>query len=178
MSEPFLGQIMLMANNYPPRGWHVCDGTLLGIAQNSALFALLGLTYGGDGRSTFGLPDLRSRVPVCAGSGPGLSSYQLGQKGGSETVTLTVQNLAPHTHVGTFQVVGAGGRGVPSPETPTNGDYPYVTQTAPSNPAPPLTSLAGVNTQAAGNGAPFMILPPYLALNYYIALTGIYPSRN
>lgn len=96
--EPFLAEIMLFGGNFAPRGYAFCDGQLLSIAQNSALFSLLGTNYGGDGRTTFGLPDLRGRVPIHAGNGPGLSDYRLGQEGGSETTTLTIQQLPSHNH--------------------------------------------------------------------------------
>jgi microcystin-dependent protein len=96
--EPFIGEIKMFGGNFAPRGFAFCDGQLLSISQNTALFAILGTTYGGDGRTTFGLPDLRGRVPVHAGTGPGLSSYRIGQKGGTETTTITVANLPAHSH--------------------------------------------------------------------------------
>jgi len=97
-SEPFLGEICWIGFNFAPRGWALCDGQLLSISQNDALFSLLGTTYGGDGRTTFGLPDLRGRSPIHVGQGPGLSNYQWGQKGGVETVTLTINQMPSHTH--------------------------------------------------------------------------------
>ena len=99
--EPFIGQIMMFSGNFAPRGWAFCDGQLLAIAQNSALFSIVGTTYGGDGRTTFGLPDLRGRTPVHQGNGPGLPPVSLGQKGGAASTTLIVQNLPAHTHAAT-----------------------------------------------------------------------------
>src|SRR4051812_113885 len=98
MSTPFLGEIRMVGFNFAPRGWALCNGQILSIAQNTALFSILGTTYGGNGQTTFALPDLRGRVPVSAGQGPGLSSYDLGQVTGSENVTLTVQQLPAHSH--------------------------------------------------------------------------------
>ena len=163
-----------MAITYAPRGWHACDGSLLSIPQNSALFSLLGTTYGGNGTQTFALPDLRGRVPVCAGSGPGLSTYVLGQAAGQESTTMTAQNLAPHTHSATLQVTTTG-RGVTT-VPPATGNFLYTTTTA--VPTPPLTALAGVPVGTTGGGVPMPNIQPYLALNYYIALQGLFPSRN
>ncbi|MDE2463523.1 MAG: tail fiber protein, partial [Alphaproteobacteria bacterium] len=98
MAEPFLGEIRIFAGNYAPEGWHFCDGSLLSVSNNDALFALLGTTYGGDGASTFGLPDLRGRVALSMGQGPGLQNYTAGQKAGSEMVTLTIPNIPAHSH--------------------------------------------------------------------------------
>ena len=98
MASPFIGQITLFAGNFAPRGWAFCNGQLLSIAQNTALFSILGTTYGGNGQTTFALPDLRGRVPVHAGQGPGLSNYDLGQQGGAESVTLTTAQMPAHTH--------------------------------------------------------------------------------
>ena len=165
-----------MAITYAPRGWHACDGSLLSISSNSALFALLGTTYGGNGQTNFALPDLRGRVPVCAGNGPGLSSYQLGQNGGSETITLTSQNVAPHTHTGTLQVSTTTRVAALTANNYTN--VPAATGTVAATPTPTLTALAGVTVAPNSGGTPFSILQPYLALNYYIALQGIFPSRN
>ncbi|MGC4087610.1 MAG: tail fiber protein [Polyangiaceae bacterium] len=114
--EPFIGMIIVFAGNFAPRGWALCNGQLLPIAQNTALFSILGTTYGGDGRTTFALPDLRGRVPVHPGQGPGLSNYSLGQVSGTETVTLTTQNLPAHTH--TFAPSCA--TTIPNAESPAN----------------------------------------------------------
>ena len=98
MSDPFIGEIKMFAGNFAPRGWALCDGQLLAVSQNDALFSLFGTIYGGDGRTTFGLPDLRGRIPIHAGSGPGLSPRRLGAKGGAENVTLTTAQLPAHKH--------------------------------------------------------------------------------
>src|SRR3954463_4050754 len=107
MSQPYVGVIRIFAGNFAPVNWAFCNGQLLAISENDALFALIGTTYGGDGQSTFGLPDLRSRVPIHQGQGPGLSNYVIGQNGGVETVTLTVQQIPVHTHVPVCRAAGS-----------------------------------------------------------------------
>jgi len=109
--DPFLAQITMFGGNFAPRGWAYCDGQLIAISQNSALFSLLGTTYGGDGRTTFALPDLRGRVPIHAGTGPGLSTYRLGARGGTETVTLNTLQIPSHSHAASFTPTGGGGGG-------------------------------------------------------------------
>jgi microcystin-dependent protein len=173
MSEPFIGQITLFAGNFAPRGWAFCNGQLLSIQQNTALFSLLGTTYGGNGQTTFALPDLRGRAPISAGQAPGLSNYVLGQSGGTETTTLTINQIPAHVH--TTVAVSS-----PDPGTTTNpanavlansGEVPiYGT----SNPQ----QLAGPTTGLSGSNQPFSNLSPYLTLNYIIALQGIYPPRD
>jgi microcystin-dependent protein len=179
MSEPFLGMIAIYGFNFAPRGWAMCNGQILPIAQNTALFSLLGTTYGGNGQTTFALPNLQSRVPIHFGQGPGLSSYDLGQAAGTETVTLTGNQIPAHTH----QVACVAGAGTAS----------KVANNLPANfsidPPPASVSLYS-NAAASGFMAPTMIPPsgggnqpheniqPYLALNFCIALEGIFPSRN
>lgn len=164
--EPFIGQIMLVGFNFVPRGWASCNGQLLSIAQNSALFSLLGTTYGGNGQTTFGLPDLRGRAPVHFGQGPGLSSYTQGEIGGRESVTLTMNNLPPHAH------------SLNGPAAEQTTDRPSGTV------APAIGGSYGVpsesvgTTGVAGNGQPVEHRSPYLVMNYVIALTGIFPSRE
>lgn len=173
MSEPFLGQIQIFPYNFAPRGWAFCQGQILPIAQNTALFSLLGTTFGGNGQTTFALPDLRSRVPVGVGQGPGLSSYVLGQVGGQENVTLTVNNLAAHTHPVTFKVNNSEG-GTTNPENAYLGKAdpgPYAANQNANGGAQPPTGPTGGNQ-------PFSIIQPYLGLYYCIALEGIFPSRN
>lgn len=158
MSEPFLAEIKLFAGNFAPRGWAFCDGQILPISQYSALFSLMGTFYGGDGRTTFALPDLRGRVPVSPGSGPGLSSYPVGARGGSETHSHTVNGILdsaqePHTHELPGSTAGAG-----------------VTSTTVATVE--STSLSAAPTQPSDNR------PPYLAVHYIIALEGIFPSRS
>jgi microcystin-dependent protein len=172
MSEPFIGQITLFAGNFAPRGWAFCDGQILFIAQNTALFSLLGTTYGGDGRTNFALPDLRGRAPVHMGQGPGLSLYVLGQVGGTENQTLTVNQIPAHAH--TTQVFSNTDPATST--TPTNtflansGEVPIYANS--SN-----QTLAGPTTGSSGANQPFNNVQPYLALNYIIALQGIFPSR-
>ncbi len=158
--EPFIGMIMLFAGNFAPKGWAFCNGQLLSIAQNSALFSILGTTYGGDGKTTFALPDLRGRAPIHWGQGPGLRNYQLGEHGGAETVSLTAANLPPHTHALSFGPDPAG--------DPSDGVVASATQ----------EKVHAGATQPAGGGQPIENRPPYVAVTYIIALEGIYPSRS
>lgn len=166
--NPFIGQIVLFAGNFAPRSWAFCDGQLLAISQNTALFSILGTTYGGDGRTTFALPDLRGRVPVHAGTGPGLPTYQLGSKGGNVQTTLVLANLPAHTH----EISGSN-----APGTTRNpaGAFPAVSaEDAYGTGSPSAMASAG----SAGNQQSFSNQPPYLAVNYIIALFGTFPSRN
>jgi microcystin-dependent protein len=159
--------------NFAPKGWAMCNGQILSIAQNTALFSLLGTTYGGNGQTTFALPNLQSRVNIHFGQGPGLSAYALGQVAGSESVTLSVNNLAAHTHAFAPPCVGDDATlGLPTGKSPaTSGTNVYA------NPTGNATMAPG-NTGLAGGSQPFAILPPYLAINWCIALQGIFPSRN
>lgn len=169
-----IGEIRLFAGNFPPRNWAFCNGQLLSIAQNTALFSILGTTYGGDGRTTFALPDLRSRVPIHAGQGPGLSNYNLGQTGGAENVTLTQNQLPAHNH-GVNAVAQGGNQASPAGNLPavestgTSLDYSNAAATGQMSPG----MIA--NT---GGGQPVSVVQPYQCLNYIIALFGIFPSRN
>jgi microcystin-dependent protein len=179
MAEPFLGQITLFAFNFAPRTWALCQGQILPIAQNTALFSLLGTAFGGNGTSTFGLPNLQGRVAVDVGQGPGLSPYTLGDTGGSPQVTLTIQTMASHNHgfaatldratvqsaSGNVLATGASG----PPQKPNVGTY-YSVGSVRSQLAPQSVSLNG-------NSQPHNNMQPYLALNYCIALQGIFPPR-
>jgi microcystin-dependent protein len=170
--EPFLGQIMPVGFNFAPRGWATCSGQLLAISQNTALFSLLGTTFGGDGRTTFGLPDLRGRSMVGVGSGPGLETRRWGQRGGGNTVGLTVSNLPNHTHT-LVGVAAVGTERIPTGLAlagNTGGDI-YSTST----PNAPMKSGSIANT---GGSIPFDIDNPYLGLYINIALVGIFPSRS
>lgn len=169
MSEPFLGQISIFGFNFPPRGWATCSGQILPIAQNTALFSLLGTTYGGNGQTTFALPDLRGRVPVSFGQGPGLSNVQLGQQAGSETVTLTSGQLAQHTHGVAASNAAATGSRPAGNFLSAGGSFTNASDGTTMNP--------GMN-QLAGGGQPHENRQPYLGLNVCIALEGIFPSRN
>ncbi|WP_375551758.1 phage tail protein [Rhodophyticola porphyridii] len=168
--EPLIGQIMLFAGNFAPRNWAFCDGQLLAISSNSALFSILGTTYGGDGRTSFGLPDLRGRVPMHAGTGPGLSPRQIGQRVGVETVTLNTSEMPSHNHE--MGVVNA-----PADNDRPSGDllarasiYSAVTT--------PVVALNPASISNAGGSLPHENMQPTLCINYIIALQGIFPSRN
>jgi len=181
--EVFLATILLWPCNFAPRGWAYCAGQILAISQNTALFSLLGTTYGGNGQTTFALPDLRGRVPVGAGQGPGLSSYNLGQVGGSETVTLTLNQMPMHAH--TFTVSASNVKATVSTPAASNSlaapyDTVNLSPIAGYNTTAPNTALnVGPNTTGiAGGSTPTPIMQPYLGLNYIIALEGIYPSRS
>ena len=173
MSEPFIAEIKIFAGNFAPRGWAFCNGQLLPISQNTALFSLIGTIYGGDGRTTTALPNLQGRAPMHPGNGPGLSNRNLGQKGGVETVTLTENQMPAHDH---------NFRATTSPatsHTPTttaslarsSGGFAYNTET----PDQPLNEDALNET---GGTQPHNNLQPFMTLNYIIALVGIYPTRN
>ena len=168
MSEPFLGQIQTFGFNFPPRGWAKCDGQLLPIGNNQALFALLGTTYGGDGRTTFALPDLRGRFPMHVGNGPGLSSRSMGRRSGTETHTLTVAEMPVHSHPVTADVGNKPSPVGAVPATANDGESNY------SNSG--TTTLNGATN--AGNSQPFSNMPPFLVINFSIALQGIFPSRS
>jgi len=169
--EPFLGQIILFAGNFAPRGWSLCQGQILSINSNQALYSLLGTYYGGDGRSTFGLPDLRSRAPISAGQGPGLPNYSQGQKGGNATTTLLTANL-PNANV----LMGASD----DDATSTEGDNMVLAIPADDKnmySSTPTDMLAGASIQGAANQS-FSNMSPALALNYIICLQGSFPSRS
>ncbi len=171
--DPFLGEILLFAGNFAPRGWAYCEGQLLPISQYSALFSILGTTYGGDGRTTFALPDLRGRAPISPGNGPGLSSYRLGQKGGAESHTLTIANLPSHNHTVTTTMDADPG----TTSTPGPGLVPAEASEDIYGPGTSAVSTDHVSTLAGGNQA-VSNMPPFLALNYIIALQGTFPSRS
>ncbi len=163
MSEPYLGELKLMSFNYPPRGWAVCDGQELAIAQNQALFSLLGTVYGGDGRTSFGLPDLRSRVPVHQGP-----ELPLGTRTGQMTHTLNVAQLPAHTHRLSASSL-AGDRSQPALLGAANNVYADPTQ---------LTSLHADSVSTAGGNQAHENLQPSLVLQWCIAVVGVFPSRN
>lgn len=167
--EGFLGEVKLFAGNFAPRGWAFCQGQLLSISQNTALFSILGTTYGGDGRTTFGLPDLRGRVPAGTGSGPGLSNYSLGQKIGTETVTLTNSNLPSHAHTlsGISELTIKSN---PNDKSDTKALVPANT--------PGSTPVTNLNTQNMGGSQSINNIQPTLGMNYIICLQGIFPSRS
>ena len=175
-TEPYLGSIVIFAGNFAPRGWAFCAGQLLPISQNTALFSILGTTFGGNGQTTFALPDLRGRAPVGAGQGPGLTDVNLGEMAGQENVTLLTANMPSHSHL-------------------INCDNSGESSAAPSGLIPGVAGDRGANVNIysnnaanatmnaqmvapAGNGLPFGIRDPFLGLNFIIATEGIFPSRN
>jgi microcystin-dependent protein len=177
--EPFLGQITLFPFFFAPRGWAFCEGQLMPISQNTALFSLLGTYYGGNGTSNFALPDLRGRAPVGQGQGPGLSSYDLGGIQGVETVTLLASQAPSHSHP--FPAFAAQATtNAPSGALPAEGHSTGRGAPAVNTYAPPGTAvpLASGQVTPAGGGLPHNNLQPYLTLNWCIALQGIYPPRS
>ncbi len=172
MSEPFIGEIRMFAGNFAPRSWAFCDGQLLAVSQNDALFSLLGTTYGGDGRTTFGLPDLRGRIPVHEGSGPGLTNRRLGQKTGEERVTITANQLPAHRHT----AMGASAQA--TTQAALNNLFAKTDEsTYRARESFSLTDM-GAPTSNAGGGQPHDNMMPSLCINFIIALYGIYPSRT
>jgi microcystin-dependent protein len=166
MSEPFLSEIKIVSFNFPPKGWALCNGQFLPINQNQALFALLGTTYGGNGQTTFALPNLRGRVPIHEGSG-----HTLGEAAGSTSVTINIQQLPTHLH--TFNVTN-------NAASATAPDNTVVIGPTPSNnygPAGNLVAMAG-SLSSVGGSQPHNNMMPYLVLNFIIALVGIFPSQN
>ncbi len=173
MSEPFVGEIRMFAGNFAPRGWAFCDGQLLAVSQNDALFSLLGTIYGGDGRTTYGLPDLRDRIPIHAGTGPGLSPRRLGSKGGQEKVTLTVNQLPSHRH-GWKASSGAAQQVQPAAHALASGSNIYI-----QNPsAGSIGNMGSKSITSTGGSRSHSNFQPYLCVHFILALFGIYPSRN
>ncbi len=175
MADPFVAEIRIWALNFAPRGWAFCDGTLLPIAQNTALFSLIGTTYGGDGRTSTALPDLRGRAPMGPGSGPGLTPRQPGEKSGVETVTLTAAQLTQHTHTMRANSNPADLNAPTSNRSLARSSGGFAYQQDSTNNLVDLASEAVPNV--GGNGAHNNMMP-YLTLNFCIALIGIYPSRS
>lgn len=175
MSEPFVGEIRMFAGNFAPRGWAFCDGQLLAVSQNDALFSLLGTIYGGDGRTTFGLPDLRGRIPIHAGQGPGLSSRRLGSKTGAEHETLTVNQMPSHSHTMQASNNPADSRtlsGKVLAKGINTNDTFYV------NSGESTTPLVTGMVSNSGGSRSHNNLMPTLCIHFIVALVGIYPSRN
>ncbi len=183
--NPFIGQILIFAGNFAPRGWAYCDGQLLGIAQHTALFSIIGTTYGGDGRTTFALPDLRGRIPLHNGNstGPGLSSYRLGERGGTQTVVLNFLQIPSHHHslVGTAKIqVGVEGKGVALEDNPFNhflGSITDAYRDTGSGATMNANAIGGTTLPTGGTQA-HDNMQPYLVLHYIIAMVGRFPSRN
>ena len=170
--EPYLGEIRLFAGNFAPRGWAFCHGQLLAISQNDALFSILGTIYGGDGRTTFALPDLRGRVPLQHGQGPGLTNFPIGAKGGTQTNTLIVGQLPSHNHEVKIGVNTSLG----DQSDPTGVLASHSGGFAENFSG--FKSLEGTSILAQGGNQPVNNIQPYISLNYIICLQGVYPSRN
>jgi len=170
--DPTLAQIVMFGGNFAPMYWHFCDGQLLSIAQNTALFSLLGTTYGGDGQNTFAVPDMRGRIPVGTGQGPALPSVQLGERSGSESFTLTNNTMPAHNHT-LYAYKEAADQKTPSKnllaDTGTDKDY---------TPSAPNVVLDSKAITPVGAAKPVSNMQAYLAINYIIAVEGMYPSRN
>lgn len=181
--DQFIGEIRIFAGNFAPTGWAKCEGQIMSISQNTALFSILGTTYGGNGTSTFALPDMREKVAMHPGQGPGLSSHDLGETSGNTLVTLTPENLPSHNHLAQIKVSS----GVADLSTPTAGvslaapveihnstSYPVLRYTT----ATPNITLSTNTTSVTGNSIPLDISQPYLVCTYIIALQGIFPPHN
>src|SRR5690349_16957910 len=172
MSSPYVGEIRMFGGNFAPAGWAFCNGAQMAISENDVLFQLIGTTYGGDGQTTFALPDLQGRLPMHQGTGPGLSTRTIGENGGVETVTLTTQQIPVHNHA-PLALAGNGNQ-----TTPQGGVWAGVTTSIyTSNPPDPAT--AAFNTGLGGNSGgsqPHDNLMPYLAISFIISLFGLYPS--
>lgn len=172
MSEPFIAEVRIFAGNFAPRGWAFCNGQLLPIAQNTALFSLIGTIYGGDGRTTTALPDLRERASMQWGRGPGLTNRRIGERGGQDTVTLTPGQVPPHSHA-VRGVTGEGGRA--SPDGARLAAVPRFATGATGN---ELQELASEALGPAGGNQAHNNRQPVLGINFIIALQGLYPSRS
>jgi microcystin-dependent protein len=170
MSTPFIGEIRLFGGNFAPAGWAFCSGQLMPISENDALFTLIGTTYGGDGQTTFALPNLQGRLPVHMGTGPGLSPRTIGESGGVESVTLTTQQIPTHNHAPLAFSTGG------DQATPQNGVWAGSSDSRYSTSAP---SLAMKNTLvgAAGGSQPHENMMPYLAISFIISLFGVFPTQ-
>jgi len=171
MSEPFVGEIRMFAGNFAPRSWAFCDGQLLAVSQNDALFSLFGTIYGGDGRTTFGLPDLRGRVPIHHGSGPGLTPRQIGARSGGESSTVVVNDLPSHTHS------WAASDDVAEDDSPVRHTTATLTGGNLYGSGTPIP-MSNQGTSSFGGGGSHSNLMPTLCVHFIVALFGIYPSRT
>jgi microcystin-dependent protein len=175
MADPFVAEIRIFPFNFPPKGWAFCNGQLLPLSQNTALFSLLGTTYGGDGKSTFALPDMQGNAPMHPGQGPGLSLHDLGETGGSETVTLLQSEIPAHSHAYNVSQSDAIER-IPATQKYAAGIGGVVAYNNTAN--PPLTAMAPEALAPTGGGQPHNNMMPYLTLNFCIALQGVFPPRT
>lgn len=179
--EPFLGQLMCVGFNFAPIGWARCEGQLLPISSYSALFSLLGTTYGGDGRTTFALPDLRGRTPIGVGNGPGLDNISWGERGGTNRTTLLTQNIPAHNHSlnvsSADATIGAATAGA-TIATPGMGSGRSFAPGLGFNTSTPNTNLHNASISNAGGSIPFNNMQPFIGMYWIIALQGLYPSRS
>lgn len=172
MADPFIGEIRIFAGNFAPRDWTFCNGGTLLISQNTALFSIIGTIYGGNGRTDFGLPNLKGRAPLQAGAAPGLSNYAIGHTGGVDTVTITNAHMPTHNH---------NLRATPSPaevKTPTGNSIARSVGGSLYHTGGTLVNMESSSLVAAGSGGSHNNLQPYLVVNFIIALNGLYPSRS
>lgn len=176
MSEPFIAEIRIFAGNFAPRGWAFCGGQLLPVSQNTALFSLIGTTYGGDGRTTTVLPNLKGRAPMHPGRGPGLTSRRLGQRGGVETVTLSEAQIPNHRH--DLRGMTSGLSGVGNSLNPANGAFAVTTGNSYQSSTSNNVAMASGTLPNAGGSQAHNNLQPFLTMNFIIALQGLYPSRS
>ena len=174
MADPFVAEIRIFPFSFAPKGWAWCAGQLLPLAQNTALFSLLGTMYGGDGKSTFALPDLQGKAPMFWGQGPGLSPYVAGEAGGSETVTLLESEIPSHTHAMRDHDIDLGELNAPSPTRALAQSSNSTIYTAPAN----LTPMKMQALAPAGGSQPHNNMQPYLTCNFCIALQGVFPPRG
>jgi microcystin-dependent protein len=172
MAQPYIGELGMFAGNFPPAGWAFCDGSLLAIAENDALFTLLGTTYGGDGQETFALPNLQSRVPLHLGTGSDGITYQLGEQFGVESVMLNTQQLPVHNHV----PIATGNNG--DQPSPIGGVWASNAVVKPYNVNPPAVNMGVPSMSASGGSQPHDNIQPYLCINFIISLFGIFPSQQ
>jgi microcystin-dependent protein len=176
MADPFVAEIRIFPFNFAPTGWAFCNGQLMPISQNTALFSLLGTTYGGDGKSTFALPNMEGNAPMHPGQGPGLSLHDLGEVSGSETVSLLDSEMPAHSHslMASSSTSNRSAPGGNSFARVTSGGTPYIS----GSPAPPLTNMAFEALPPAGGSQPHNNMMPYLTFNFNIALQGVFPPRS
>lgn len=176
MADPFVAEIRIFPFNFAPKGWAFCDGQLLPLSQNTALFSLLGTTYGGDGKTTFALPDMQGNAPMHPGQGPGLSLHDLGETGGSDTVTLLQSEMPLHPHT-VMASTSTANRTAPIGNSfgrTASGATPYIA----GSPVPPLVPMSLNALVPAGGGQPHNNMMPYLTLSFCIALQGVFPPRG
>jgi microcystin-dependent protein len=180
--DAFIGMIVMFGGNFAPRGWAFCNGQLLSIAQNTALFSILGTTYGGNGQTTFALPNLQGRVAIHPGQSPGTSSYSLGETAGTENVTLTTNQMPMHTHAATVTINANEAPQAPL-DTPNGavlagGSGQSIYAPSPDGATKMNPGMASITVATVGGSQPFSVVQPFQCVNYIICLEGIFPSRN